>query len=315
MSKFAVIGSNSFSGSSFIKYLLKNGHEVMGISRSIEPDQVFLGYRREKLENFSFHQLDLNKNLPEVSSTLGDYRADYIVNFAAQGMVAQSWEHPSDWFQTNTVATVKLHDELRKFDWLKKYIHISTPEVYGTCEGHVLESQPFNPSTPYAVSRAAADMSLLSFIKAYNFPVVFTRAANVYGEHQLEDGAYATVVGIFQKLYREEKPLTVTGDGEQRRDFTHIEDIVDALIRLGWMLDSNRSSKVSGQTFELGRGKNFSINELTEMFGETDVEYIPARDGEYDYTLADSSKAKELLGWNPTLDISDYISEVIDDKS
>ena len=79
---------------------------------------------------------------------------------------------------------MKLHDGLRKFDWLKRYVHISTPEVYGSCEGLVKEDNPFSPSTPYAVSRAAADMSLLSFIKAYNFPVVFTRAANVYGEHQ-----------------------------------------------------------------------------------------------------------------------------------
>ena len=184
MGKYAVIGSNSFSGSSFVKHLCKQGHEVLGISRSPELHPVFLAYKGHQDESFSFHQLDLNQELDSVISTIGDFRPDYVVNFAAQGMVAQSWNKPGDWFQTNAVATVKLHDGLRKFDWLKRYVHISTPEVYGSCEGMVQEDHPFSPSTPYAVSRAAADMSLLSFIKAYNFPVVFTRAANVFGEHQ-----------------------------------------------------------------------------------------------------------------------------------
>ena len=88
---------------------------------------------------------------------------------------------------------------------------------------------------------------------------------------------------------------------------------MEALTKMGDGLLGTESSLINGETFELGRGKNFSINELAKMFGETEVEYIPARDGEYDYTLADSSKAKKLLGWNPTLDISDYISEVIND--
>jgi dTDP-glucose 4,6-dehydratase len=91
-------------------------------------------------------------------------------------MVAESWRHPEDWFQTNVVATVKFHDQLRRCDFLQRYVHVSTPEVYGSCEGSVTESAPLNPTTPYAVSRAACDMSLLTFAKAYQFPVVFTRA-------------------------------------------------------------------------------------------------------------------------------------------
>ena len=90
----------------------------------------------------------------------------------------------------------------------------------------------------------------------------------------MEDGAYATVVGIFEKQYRENKPLTVTGDGEQRRDFTHIDDIVDGIVRCGFNLLGDNPI-ASGQAYELGRGKNYSINELTEMFGQTEVEYIP----------------------------------------
>mgnify|MGYP003334616087 CR=1 FL=1 len=301
MSKFAVIGSNSFSGSSFIKYLLRNGHDVIGISRSIEPDPVFLGYRREKLENFSFHQLDLNKNLPEVSSVLGDYRADYIVNFAAQGMVAQSWEHPGDWFQTNTVATIKLHDELRKFDWLKKYIHISTPEVYGSCEGHVLESQPFNPSTPYAVSRAAADMSLLSFIKAYNFPVVFTRAANVYGEHQ----QLYRIIPRAILFFLTGKTLKLHGGGTSIRSFIHIDDVCK-----GTELAAIRGK--TGDVYHFATTQNISIRSLVELIAqellvdfESNVEIIGERLGKDAAYLLDCSLAQRNLSWQPEITLQE----------
>ena len=119
MSKFAVIGSNSF-WFQFYKVFTGNGHDVIGISRSPEIDSVFLAYEGKTEFNFNFYNLDLNKNLELVVGTISDYRPDYVVNFAAQGMVAQSWDKPGDWFQTNTVATIKFHDELRKFDWLKK---------------------------------------------------------------------------------------------------------------------------------------------------------------------------------------------------
>ena len=301
MSKFAVIGSNSFSGSSFIKYLLKNGHEVIGISRSIEPDPVFLGYKNEKLENFSFHKLDLNKNLPEVSSVLGDYRADYIVNFAAQGMVAQSWEHPGDWFQTNTVATIKLHDELRKFDWLKKYIHISTPEVYGSCEGHVLESQPFNPSTPYAVSRAAADMSLLSFIRAYNFPVVFTRAANVYGEHQ----QLYRIIPRAILFFLTDKILKLHGGGTSIRSFIHIDDVCK-----GTELAAIRGQ--TGDVYHFATTQNISIRSLVELIAqellvdfESNVEIIGERLGKDAAYLLDCSLAQRNLSWQPEISLQE----------
>jgi dTDP-glucose 4,6-dehydratase len=144
MKKYVVIGSNSFSGSNFIRHLLEQGTEVMGISRSSESSSLFLSYSGIKVDNFKFKQLDLNQSLNEIIEAVGDFRPDYVVNFAAQGMVSQSWEAPGDWFQTNTVGTIKLHDGLRKFDWLERYVHISTPEVYGSCKG-MLRSHPFNP--------------------------------------------------------------------------------------------------------------------------------------------------------------------------
>ena len=157
--------------------------------------------------------------------------------------------------------------------------------------------------SPYAWSKYAGEQLCKLYSNVYDLPTTICRFYNVYGPHQLESGTYATVIGIFEKQYREGKPLTVTGNGKQRRDFTHIDDIVDGIIRCGKNID-----KVSGEIFELGRGVNHSILEITKMFGDVEIEYLPARPGEYDVTLADYSKAKELLGWNPIQNLDEYIT-------
>ena len=181
--KIIVMGSNSFSGASFASFAINEGLEVIGISRSIEINPIFLPYKYSG-KNIEFHQLDLNHDLDKIMTLINSKKPEYVVNFATQSMVAQSWDHPDPWFMTNVVSTIKLHDCLRQCSFLKKYVHVSTPEVYGNCNGYVKENTSYHPSTPYAVSRAAADMSLHTFFKSYQFPVVFTRAANVYGPGQ-----------------------------------------------------------------------------------------------------------------------------------
>ena len=189
---FVVLGSNSFSGSHFVNYCLESGDEVIGISRSKEPNDIFLPYRKSKglevsdhSKKFKFCQLDLNKDTSSIIDIIDLNEAEYVVNFASQGMVAQSWKQPVDWYQTNLIGQVALHEKLRQISTIKKYVHITTPEVYGSTNGKwVRENAPFKPSTPYAVSRASCDLHLQSFYEAYDFPVVYTRAANVYGAGQ-----------------------------------------------------------------------------------------------------------------------------------
>ena len=125
----------------------------------------------------------------------------------------------------------------------------------------------------------------------------------MYGPHQLEDGEYSTVLGIFNRQFRNNEPLTITGDGKQRRDFTHVDDIVDGLYRCA-------EKEFKAEIFELGRGKNFSINEIANLYG-SDIKYIPARNGEYQVTLCDYSKAEQMLGWVPTRNLEDYIKSII----
>ena len=166
--------------------------------------------------------------------------------------------------------------------------------------------------SPYAWSKFSGEELCKLYSSVYDVPTSICRFYNVYGPHQIEEGTYATLLGIFQKQYKEGKPLTIVGTGEQRRDFTHIDDIVDGLVRCGNGLLDEASSVISGQAYELGRGKNFSINELADMFGKDyPKEYISARGGEYPFTLADYTKAKDELGYNPTLDIKDYIENII----
>ncbi len=308
MPKYAVIGSNSFSGSSFVDYLCKSGHEVIGISRSQEPNPLFLRYHGSSSKNFSFNMLDLNHNLNEIIDLLADFRPDFIVNFAAQGMVVQSWEKPGDWFQTNAVAMIKLHDSLRKFDWIKRYIHISTPEVYGSCKGLVKEDHPFNPSTPYAVSRTAADLSLRTYINAYKFPVVFTRAANVYGEHQQLYRIIPRAIIYFLT----NKKLQLHGGGTSVRSFIHIDDVC---------VGTQRATELgkTGEVFHFASSQNISIHSLVVNIAkrmnvrfDDHVEISGDRLGKDSAYLLDCSLAMHRLNWQPKISLEEGIDRVID---
>ena len=180
-----VIGSNSFSGSSFINYLLDKNLFVIGISRSEENKNIFLKYKKNKnIKNFKFYKADINKNLNLIIKLLDKYKPSIIVNYSSQGMVNESWNSPVDWYMTNFLSTVKIVNYLINKKYLKKFINFTTPEVYGDNKKKLNEETFFNPSTPYALSRASADTHMKLMNKHKKFPVIFTRAANVYGPHQ-----------------------------------------------------------------------------------------------------------------------------------
>ncbi len=305
--KFLVIGSNSFSGASFVAHVLCTGAEVVGISRSPEPNEVFLPYAWAAHERFVFHQLDLNRDLDRIEAVAREFRPDYVVNFAAQGMVAQSWLNPEHWFATNTLSMVKLHDRLRKLDGLKKFVHASTPEVYGATAGVVREDAPFNPSTPYAVSKAACDMNLTAFHKTYGFPVALTRAANVCGPgQQLYRIIPKTVLCILTG-----KKLRLEGGGLSVRSFIHIRDVVEATLRIA------RHGE-SGQAYHLATERSGTIRELVEeicrqMDAKFDrcVEVAPARLAQDAAYLLDCTKARTQLNWTATHTLADAVAETI----
>jgi dTDP-glucose 4,6-dehydratase len=305
--RIVVIGSNSFSGASFVNYALDEGLETIGISRSPEPSPVFLPYMWRKTAPFHFYQLDLNHDLPEIMARINDFRPDYVVNFAAQSMVAESWQHPEHWFQTNAVATIKFHDQLRHADYLKKYVHISTPEVYGACEGLVKENTGYNPSTPYAVSRAAADMSLMTFCKAYDFPVAFTRAANVYGPGQ----QLYRIIPRTILFFLTGRTLQLHGGGHSVRSFIHIRDVADGTLFVA-------RHATPGEIYHFSTTRNISIRALVEMIalqlGVSFAEYVEVtgdRLGKDAAYLLDSTNAREKLGWRDHITLEQGVEETI----
>ena len=184
--KFLIIGSNSFSGADFVDLLLeKFSNKVIGISRSNEKSRIFLPYLdNPNRGNFQFHALDLNRDLKSILELIDQERPNVIINFAAQSEVVPSWDYPEHWYQTNIMALGLLAQALSKRKFLRRFVQISSPEVYGTCSGLVFENAHLNPSTPYAASKAGGDLALLPYFKNFGFPLVTVRATNVYGAHQ-----------------------------------------------------------------------------------------------------------------------------------
>ena len=306
--KYFVLGSNSFSGASFVAHLLEKGERVFGASRSEEAHAALLPYRwSARAGDFAFHRLDLNKDLDAIMELVGRERPQYVVNFAAQSMVAESWKNPDHWFMTNVVSTVRLHERLRQLDFLKKYVHVTTPEVYGSTSGLVGEDAPFNPSTPYAVSRAAADMSLRTYHAAYRFPVVFTRAANVFGPGQPLYRIVPRTV-FFIKTGRR---LQLHGGGHSERSFIDSRDVSDATRRIA------RESR-AGETYHISTDRRITIRELVEIICkrlgarfEDAVEVVGERLGKDAAYRLDSAKLRRELGWTDRITLEQGIEDTI----
>lgn len=306
-----VIGSNSFTGASFVDYLLSLGSDVIGTSRSAEASPAFLPYKWPDTTptkgTFKFLKLDLNHDTDGLADAINDFKPEYVVNFAAQSMVAESWLYPEQWYQTNVVANVRLHEKLRKFDFLKKYVHVTTPEVYGSCSGNVTESAPFNPSTPYAASRAACDLHLMTFFKNYKFPVTFTRSANVYGPGQQLYRIIPRTI-YFIRLGR---TLQLHGGGRSVRSFIHARDVADGTLKVA-------RHAPAGECYHFSTDLYISIRELVERICarmkvkfEEVVEVVGDRPGKDAAYLLDSTKARTTLGWKDQVSLDQGIEETV----
>ncbi len=281
-----VTGGAGFVGTNLIKRLLDDGHNVVSI------DNYSTGKEENHQDGCLYYKYDLSYNYIRDD---GD-RYDIIYHIAALARIQPSLKDPYKSLYNNFVSTLNILEYARQNNISFIYAGSSTFH-------HGLYS------SPYAWSKYGGEELCKLYSNVYDINTSICRFYNVYGPHQLEEGIYSTVLGIFEKQYRERKPLTITADGKQRRDFTHIDDIIDGLVRCA-------DHKFKAEFFELGRGINFSINEVADMFGKDyPREYLPARKGEYDRTLCDYSAAKLKLGWNPSKSLKDYIKTVISDKS
>lgn len=306
--KFLILGANSFSGAFFCDYLAEKGYDVLATSRSEQPHKAFLPYTwKDRPGTVRYAKIDLNHDLDALETLLRTEEPTHIVNFAAQSMVGESWIYPDHWMMTNVVSTVRLHELLRRYEGMERYVHVTTPEVYGSTEGWVKEGHHFNPSTPYAVSRAAGDMSLNTYFQNYGFPVLFTRAANVYGPAQqlyriIPRTIYAAMTG---------QKLRLDGGGKSVRVFIHMRDVSDATLRIA------RSGKL-GETYHISGYELVSIrqcvetilNTLGKSFEEC-VEIGPERAGKDTAYMLDSIKLRTELGWQDKISLEEGIADTI----
>lgn len=306
--KYLVLGSNSFAGSCFVDYLLTQEHQVIGISRSPEPSAVLLTHAKNpNHSSFTFHQFDINQHLNEIKTIVNTFKPQYIVDFAGQGMVAESWQQPEQWYETNIMSKVKLHDFLRTCDFLERYVRISTPEVYGDMPPNATEEQSYNPSTPYAVSHAATDMSLMAFHRQYDFPVSVARFANFYGPHQQLYRIIPRTI-IYSLIG---KKLQLHGGGKSERAFIYGADVasgIDAVIHKGkigevYHFSSEQPVSIANLVREIASTVGVDFDSLVEV-----SEDRPGKDALYSMSI---DKAVTELNWKPTTSLAYGIDKTV----
>lgn len=305
--KFLVIGSNSFSGSHFVELLNKNGVENRGASRSELAHPAFLP--KSLHGNWSknnFLKVDLNHDGETLWELLQEFRPTHVVNFAAQSMVGESWQRPEDWYQTNVVSISRLVKMLSRLESLEKYVHISTPEVYGSSSTWINEGARFEPSTPYAVSRASSEMHLRIMHREFGFPFVSTRAANVFGPGQQ---LYRLIPKAFLSSLLSQS-FDLHGGGTSKRAFVNITDVAKATMLVA-------TNGKAGETYHVSPQETISIRDMVErvfdMTGSnasSSLRYAEDRPGKDDGYFLDSTKIRTNLGWQEEKSLDEGLSEV-----
>src|SRR5437016_6799516 len=308
MNTVVVLGANSFSGQDFVDLLLDDPqYRVVGVSRSTERSGLFLRYKsRKDLSRYRYFALDMNRDMAKALALLDAERPAAVVNFAAQSEVAPSWDHPEHWFQTNTVALSQLVNHLRKQAYLKRYLHISSPEAYGSCVGTVTEDTPLNPSTPYAASKAAADYLLKTYAKQFGFPLLTVRATNVYGARQ-QLFKIIPRSAIYIKLGR---TIELHGGGRAVKSYIHIRDVSrgeKAVLEHGRI----------GELYHLSPDQSVEVREVVRLICgrmgrrfEEAARAVGERPGQDAAYVIDSTKARTELGWKPTISLDEGLAEV-----
>ena len=276
--KILVTGGAGFIGTNLIKRLLKEGHKVVSL------DNYSTGLKQNEVEGAIYADIDINNiGIKDKSYWEG---FDLMYHLAAIARIQPSFENPIDYLKTNGVATMRL---------AKICSNSKIPLIYAGSSSH--HSGKF--SNPYTFSKDVGEEVLQLFVKNFGLEYSIARFYNVYGPNQLLEGGYTTLIGRWVNNLQKGLPCEIFGDGEQRRDFTHVSDIVDALIKI-------MEQQAYNKDFELGRGKNYSVNEVANMFNITPI-YKDAKPGEARNTLCESKVARDVLGWKPQIDLLDYI--------
>ncbi len=290
-----VTGGAGFIGSNIVKRLIDEGASVLVIdNESSDAHEEF--YWNELADNHNLDVTDYDKTR-ELYENI-----DYVIHTAAEARIQPAILNPLLAVKSNVLGTATVLQCSREAK-VKRVIYSSSSSGYGRNQVPNHENQLDDCLNPYSVSKIAGEKLCAMYSNLFNLETVVFRYFNVYGKNQPLRGVYAPVIGIFLKQYSLGLPLTIVGDGTKRRDFTNVEDVVNAnILACKEILNEYEF----GSVINIGTGRNFSINEIANMISVNTVN-IPDRVGEAKETKADISKAKSVLSWEPTQELTDYL--------
>ena len=294
--KSLVTGGAGFIGSHIVDKLLLLGHEVIVIDNESSGVHEHFYYN----PSARYYKLDV----ADYENTKNLYAGvNYVFHCAAESRIQPTILNPLGAVRTNVLGTAAVLQAARENN-VKKVMYSSTSSAYGLANTPPLnETMPDDCLNPYSVSKASGEKLCAMYTKLFGVNTVTFRYFNVYGPREPIKGPYAPVVGLFLRQHRAGEELTIVPDGTQRRDFTHVDDVVNANI-----LAMNVDHEHYGEIFNVGTGTNHSVLELAAMISNN-TKMVEPRLGEAYITLADNTKIKKVLGWVPTKDINDYVKD------
>ena len=289
-----VTGGAGFIGSHIVDKLLSLGHKVIVIDNESSEGHDIYHWNK----NTQNHKVDI-RNYEEILPLFKG--VDYVFHLAAKASVQLSVDDPLPTISTQVMGTANVLEASRQ-NGVEKFIYSSTSACYGN-ENPIpnVETMREDPLNAYAIGKLSGEQLVRSYYHLYGMKTVSFRYTNIYGERARHVGTYAPAVSKFLKMRAEGKPLTIFGDGLQRRDFLHVSDVAEANALMTYSeLDQ------WGQTFNLGYGENWSIQELADIISQDQI-HLPQREGEMRETLADISKIKSQCVWKPRVNIVEWI--------
>ena len=294
-----VTGAAGFIGSNLVEHLLDQGHSVVCVDN-------------ESANNEKFHWSHENGMVINVRGDITDYKfmknvfsgVDYVFHLAAESRLQSAIQNPIEAVKKNCVGTTVMLQCAREAG-VKRFVYSSTSSGYGNNPYPNVETQPDDCLNPYSASKIAGEKFCKMYTELYGLETVTLRYFNVFGRRSPARGQYAPVIGIFQRQRDAGEPLTIVGDGAQRRDFVHVEDVA----RANYLAATMPLKGHAGEVFNVGTGSAYSIQQIADSISDNQV-YIDKRSGEMETTFADITKIGDVLGWKPEIDVIDWIKNV-----